>query len=207
MDSADTFRPATARWVLGTSTVVAVVLVVGLVRDPGPGLLLQLAWPALVLGAGWAVFWAPHLRVDDSGVLVRNVLRTVHLPWPSIQRVDTKYTLTLCTADLECQVWAAPVAGRHSAAKLGDDDLRGLPGSTYGGGGIRPSDALTSPSGQAAYLVRRRWDALRDTGHLGTGHLDLHPLDPSAARATVHWNTMELAVGVVLVLAAVGTLL
>lgn len=189
------FRPDSARWVLPVSGVVAGLAAWGVLAEGGLGAWRQLAWPLLLAGAGWLVFWAPHLRVDADGVVVRNVLRSVQVPWAALRAVETRFALTLCTDELECQVWAAPVPGRHAAARIGPDQLADLPASTYTGAGVRPGDALSTPSGQAGYLVRHHWGAARAAGAPEPG-----------SRAQVRWHLREVVVAVVLVVGAGSTL-
>ena len=46
-----------------------------------------------------------------------NVLRTIDLPWPAIQLVDTKWALTLVTAYGKFTAWAAPAPGGMASAR------------------------------------------------------------------------------------------
>jgi hypothetical protein len=77
---------------------------------------------ALVVGA-WllaggvvvhALFWRPAVVVDDDGVVLRNVLRDVQVPWSLLEGIDTRFTLTLLTPDGRHQSWAASAPGRPS---------------------------------------------------------------------------------------------
>ena len=70
---------------IAVGVLCAVAFVATLLEDPVVGLryLPALALPAVLV---WAVLGRPAVLVDDSGVELRNVLRTVHLPWPSILR-------------------------------------------------------------------------------------------------------------------------
>ncbi len=201
MVSADVveYRPAFGRVL---AVVVAVLglggLVTGLVADAGA------TWPyvapvVLVVLWVWAAYWRPAVLVSPAGVELRNVTRTIELPWPTIQRVDTRYALTLHTAYGDYAAWAAPAPSRARVATAGRDDVANLPGSTYGpGGSVRPGDLASSASGQAAIIVRARWEELRDAGVLD---------DPRLERATprVRWHAGTLAAIVVLIAASVLT--
>ena len=93
----DVFRPA---WGRVLSVLVAVVCAASLVvLAVADGWEAWRAVPplALVAGACWALFWRPAVVVSDGGVQIVNVLRTIVLPWPAIERVDTKWALTLFT--------------------------------------------------------------------------------------------------------------
>ncbi len=201
MVSADVveYRPAFGRVL---AVVVAVLglggLASGLVADAGatwpyvPPVLLVVAWV-------WAAYWRPAVLVSPAGVELRNVTRTVELPWPTIQRVDTRFALTLHTAYGEYAAWAAPAPGRSRVATSGRADMADLPSSTYGPGGtVRPGDLTSSGSGQAAALVRARWEELRDAGLLDDPRLE-------RARPRVRWHAGTLAAIVVLIAASALT--
>jgi hypothetical protein len=191
------FRPAFGRVL---AVVVAVLglggLVTGLVSDAGA------TWPyvapvLLVVVWVWAAYWRPAVRVSPAGVELRNVTRTIELPWPTIQRVDTRFALTLHTAYGDYAAWAAPAPSRSRVTTAARGDVENLPGSTYGSGGsVRPGDLASTASGQAAMIVRTRWEELREAGALD---------DPRVEHATprVRWHAGTLA-AIVLLIAASG---
>ncbi|GGL86469.1 PH domain-containing protein [Nakamurella endophytica] len=192
------YRPAFGKVL---AALVAVVCAVGLVvisaHDGVPGFARSAPWLLLAAGAAWALFWRPEVVVDDAGVHLANVLRTVDLPWPSIQRIDTKWALALTTRYGTYTAWAAPAPSRWAHRDLSPGDLRHLPESTYGAGAsIRPGDSPHSPSGQAALAVRRRWEELRDAGHLDDPRLEFD-------RPPVTWHRTTIAAAVVLVVLGV----
>lgn len=178
------FRPLFGRVLAGAIITLCLLGLVGtLVYDGVSGLGTIAPWLALVALMVWAAYWRPQVRVDDGGVHVVNVLRTIDLPWPAIQRIDTKWALTLVTAYGRYTAWAAPAPGGIATARAASRaSLKGLPESTYGpGGSVRPGDVPTSPSGAAAAEVRRRWEELRDAGHLDDPRLEF-------ARVPVRWH-------------------
>lgn len=167
---------------VAVAALCAVAWLVTLVQSPVDGLRWApaLALPALVV---WMVLGRPAVVVSDGGVELRNVVRTVHLPWTAIQRIDTKYALTLHTAYGTYGAWAAPAPSRVQTLDAGPQDLAHLPESTYIGG-ARPGDLITSASGQAAAHVRRRWESLRDAGLLDDPRLERD-------RPVVRWHVPE----------------
>lgn len=177
---------------LAVAAVSGIGLVLTLVEDPasalryGPVLVL---FPVVV----WVLLGRPAVVVSDAGVELRNVLRTIELPWPSIERIDTKYALTLYTAYGVYSAWAAPAPSRSQAMSATPGDVRHLPESSYVGGGVRPGDLPTSASGQAAAYIRTRWEALRDAGYLDDPRLERD-------RPRVRWHVVP-AVGVALLTA------
>ncbi len=174
--------------VLTIAVVALALLAVILMAAQGAAVyVLRFGWlVALVAFGTWALFWAPSVSVSDGGVTVRNVLRTIELPWPSIGAVDTKYALTLVTTFGTYTAWAAPAPGRH-ATLSSKSDLAHLPSSTFVNGTVRPGDDLRTDSGQAALIVRRRWEQLRDGGFLDNARLERE-------RPVTHWHWITIGV-------------
>ncbi len=131
------------------------VLAVGSVVSAGTAgaatLLASLPPAALFATVAWAAFWRPHVEVSDGAVVVVNTLRTVVVPWPTIEAVEGRYGLRLQTAFGPVTAWAAGApAGRQRA--------RGQ----------------ESP---AAHAVSSRLEALRAAGHLDDARLERDALD------------------------------
>lgn len=187
------FRPTFGR-VLTVGTIVIIALgIAGFAVAGDLDSLLRYSWPLLLVAAfAVALFWLPALDVSESEIVVRNVFSTIHVPWDAIQRIDTKYALTLYTASGTVTVWASPAPNRY-AAQLSARNDASLPGRSEGGA-IRPGDLLNTESGAAAYVIRTHWNELLEDGHIG---------DSSTARLVrePHWAT--IAVLGVLVLATV----
>lgn len=193
-------RPRFGRWLAGAAMgASALGAVTGLVDDAAA------TWRFLpLLGAvalfAWAAYWRPAVVVDPAGVELVNVSRTVRVPWPAVQTVETQWALTLRTAYGSYAAWAAPAPSSLRARQAGPQDYRHLPESTYGaGGGVRPGDLAHTDSGQAAAVVRRRWEELRDAGALDDPRLERD-------RPEVRWHTGTLAALVALVVTSVVTL-
>ena len=145
----------------------------------------------------WILFWSQSVTIDLSGVTVRNLLRSHEVSWPAIQRVDTKYALTLYTPTSKIVAWSAPQPGRFEALRTSQSDIRFLPESTYGaGGGIRPGDLPKSASGLAALYVRRYWEQLRDAGYLDSGVVE-------GTGVETHWLRRETIILCALLVVAV----
>ncbi len=151
---------------------------------------------ALFAFAMWAGYWRPAVRVDDDAVIVENVFRTIRVPFTRIQRIDTRFALTLYTPGMRVAAWAAPAPGRHSLMLARREQGQHLPESSYLAGTVRPGDLVGSESGAAAYIVRRRWEQLRDAG----------ALDETLGAVEVRLHTATIAVGVALIGAVVLSL-
>jgi hypothetical protein len=190
------FRPAFGRVLSIIVALIALGGLIGFVVAGDAGALIRYGWGLLLLGAvAFAVFWLPSLSVAEHEITVRNVFSTVHVPWTAIQRIDTKYALTLYTPRGKVTAWASPAPSRY-ASQVGpsrDVRLAARDGETS----IRPGDLISSQSGAAAYVIRRHWEELRDDGHL-----DSAVIEPGAFRREPHWATIA-----VLAVLAVATVL
>mgnify|MGYP006171753579 CR=1 FL=1 len=154
------------------TVVVGVVGVAMIVSgwSGGPGAVLRTIAPVtLLVAATWAAFWRPAVIVDQDAVTVRNVFSTEVIPFENIRRIDTRYALTLETTSGKVSAWAAPAPGRHRVLTAGRTEANYLPESTYLAGTVRPGDLITSDSGVAAAVIRRRWEELRGEGSIGDG--------------------------------------
>lgn len=178
-----TFRPAFGRVLSIVVAVIALAGLVGFVVSGDWGGLLRYGWGLALLGAlAVALFWLPSLSVAEHEITVRNVFSTVHVPWPAIQRIDTKYALTLYTARGKVTAWASPAPNRYAGQVSASRDAS-LPGAGLGGS-IRPGDLLSTASGAAAYVIRSHYDQLREDGHL-----DNPVVEEGAYRRDIHWVT------------------
>jgi hypothetical protein len=178
--------------------IVAVCLVSLLVQGD-PIVALRFA-PAFLTAAYlcWMLFWYPCVRVDASGVALVNLVRTVRVTWPAVAAIETKYALTVHTADAKYVAWAAPGPSRFASTRAAKAELKNLPESSYGAGGsIGLGDIPNSDSGLAALNIRRYWEQLQRAGHLGGG------LEGTGVTTT--WHRPQLVVlGVLVVLTVAG---
>ncbi|HEY4152900.1 MAG TPA: PH domain-containing protein [Pseudolysinimonas sp.] len=160
----------------------------------------------------WMLFWYPSVTVEPSGVTVRNPLRTFHVSWPAIVRIDTRYALTLfTTTSKKIVAWSAPSPSRYAGINTVRPDLSGLnPGAARSvdtddvglnppkADSVKLGDVPRSESGLAALHVRRAWAALRDAGYLDSGVLE-------GTGVTTNWNAVALgAAGILIVLSALA---
>lgn len=164
------FKARTNKWFAWLAWAVAAFGVAVTVASAGIAGLLSTAPLLLIAFLGWQFFWMPAVVVHDSGVTLDNPFRSVLVPWAALAHVDTRYALTLVTAEKSYAAWAAPAPGIWGGRNARPEDLRGLPDTSYGPGkSVRPGDLKTTDSGQAARLVRSRWQALVDAGTLAAG--------------------------------------
>jgi hypothetical protein len=186
------FRPTFGRVL---SVIVVVIAATGLIGSIISGEVLRFGWGMLLLAAvALALFWFPRLDVAEHEVTVRNVFSTIHIPWPAIQRIDTKYALTLYTLGGTVTVWASPAPNRYSGQSTRTTDARLA--AEAAGTNPRPGDMLSTPSGAAAFVIRRHWEDLREAGFL-----DAPVLEGGKLKRDIHWVT--IAVLAVLTIATV----
>jgi hypothetical protein len=194
------YRPVFGRVLAVVTMLVCAAAIVALFwSDAAAG--LRYVWGILLIAViAWALFWRPSLLVQAHGITVVNVLRTYFVPWPAIQQIDTRFSLTLHTSQHRVTVWAAPAPGRHRMLGLAREDFDGIGESARSEyGGLRPADAITTPTGNLAQVIRGHWEALRETGLLAHGE------DPEAE--TVTWHRATIAAIAVLAAATVIGLL
>ncbi|MEP6481126.1 MAG: PH domain-containing protein [Rhodoglobus sp.] len=145
---------------------------------------------ALLAFAAWLALWHPAVIVDDDDATLVNVIRTVVVPWSALIDVDTKYALTLRTPERAYSAWAAPAPGRAGAAMARRVE-RGRQPSGHRGTAVspRPGDLMASESGQAAYMVRTRWQELiaADSVETGIAH-------EVVVRTNWHWPSIAVLV-------------
>lgn len=179
-----TFRPLFGRVLAVVVGVVVVLGLAGFVVSGDAAALVRVAWgPLLVAVGAFALFWFPSVSVAEHEVTVRNVFSTVHVPWPAIQRVDTKWALTLYLPEgRKVAAWASPAPNRY-AAQVGATKDTKLAAKNQGGA-IRPGDLLETPSGAVAYVIRSHWEDLQASGALDAG------VEPGSVRRDWHWVTI-----------------
>lgn len=194
------FRPAFGRVLTIVIAVIALGALAGyLIAGDLLGLLRSGWWLLLMAAVVWALFWMPEVEVLEHAVIIRNPMSTWTVPWPAIQRIDTKWALTLFTERGRIEAWAAPASGRYTVFTLGPDDTK-VTESARVAGAIRPGDTLSSESGAAANHIRRHWEQLRDDGLLDGG------VEPATLRRTPNTRTIVL-LAVLLVASILGLVL
>ncbi|MBX3098373.1 MAG: PH domain-containing protein [Salinibacterium sp.] len=191
------FRPAFGRVLSVIVVVIAASGLAGYVVAGDLAGLVRYGWGLLLLAAvALALFWFPRLGVAEHEVTVRNVFSTVHLPWPAITLVDTKWALTLHTADRKVTVWASPAPNRYASQAATRSSAR-VASSNFA---PRPGDLLETQSGAAAFVIRHHWEDLRADGLLDAG------AEPGSVRRDIHWVTITV-LAVLAAATAVGILL
>lgn len=190
----EVFRSRSNKVLAGVAWLVAALGVVVTAVTDGPGALIG-AGPLLLIGfLGWLLFWMPAVVVHDGGITLENPFRSIMVPWAALVDVDTRYALTLVTPGKSYTSWAAPAPGIWGGRNARPEDLKGLPSATYGPAkSVRPGDLKSTDSGQAAQLVRSRWEALIESGSLQTGHAATTPVTVTRRWTAIGVTTLLLA--------------
>jgi hypothetical protein len=193
------FRPAFGRGLTVVVVVLGGAIVAFVAATSGASdALATVPWVLLFATACWAIFWNPRVVVSDGGVRLVNVTRTIDVPWPAITDVETRYALTLVTAYGRFAAWAAPAPGAGSALRTA---MRSRPRSDDGRvEAVTMGEIPGTASGDAAAIVRRRWDRLRADGFLADPRLEFD-------RPPIRWHWQIALVVAGLAALSVGTLI
>jgi hypothetical protein len=195
MDETVTLRPRFGRI---PAASVALIAAAGIVAICVSGDLTQFRYIGILLllaFLSWLTYWRPAVILSPAGVEFINLFRTRRITWPAIQRIETKYALTIHTEAGKFTAWAAPSPSRFAAGRVSKRDVTGLPESTYSAQKrVGLGDLPNSDSGIAALQVRRRWEGYRDAGLLDS---------PDGTGVVTTWHRASLAVFAALVLACV----
>ncbi|MFV0372821.1 PH domain-containing protein [Microbacterium sp.] len=188
------FRPR-GGVVLAAAAVVMCAVTLGYIGvTDGLGGVLRWGWPIVALAwAAWLLFIRPSVTVTDGFVEIDNVFRSARVPWGDLADVQTRFALTVHTADGRgIRAWAAPAPSARRALGTRREEVSRTPGD---GQTRRPSDAEGTESGDAATLVRRAIERHRRSG--GTDR-------PGGTVRT--WHRGLLATTILLAAAAVWSL-
>jgi hypothetical protein len=169
-----TYRPLFGRILSVAIAVLGAGAVASSVVAGDPLFALRSVAPiGLIVTLVFAAFWFPSVSVRADEIEVRNVFSTHHVPWAAIRRIDTKWALALETDRGTVSAWASPAPGRYSIIGTTRGDVTGTASSARAAGSsVRPGDALSTPSGAIAHVIRTHWEELRDDDLLdapGTG--------------------------------------
>lgn len=175
----ETFRPTFGRLIAGTLIAGCAFAALSLITEGVKPVVRVWPWLALVGLVGWALYWRPKVVVNAGGVRVVNVFRTIDIPWPAIQEIETKWALTISTAFGNVRAWAAPAPGRQLMRRAEPADRK--IGGYRGGDVVRTGDLLQSESGAAAQIIRQRLLHHRKAGHLDEAKLEFDHLP-------IHWH-------------------
>jgi hypothetical protein len=103
----ETFRPRLAPMLAVTWYVIAAFGAYDLIRrGDGREVPVGLVILALITIVVYAIAQRPAVIAGPSGVLLRNVVRDVWLPWHAVKSIEAKWSLSVATQDRTFVSWA-----------------------------------------------------------------------------------------------------
>lgn len=171
--AADTITIASRTTRALSSIVIAVVLISIVVAVVKGGIELwnipPLAFIALV---AWAVYWMPAVIVSYQNVVLRNVIRTITIPWTEVEQVDTRFGLGVVADGRTYRAWTGTTP--WSRPRRSDiQSARVMPGAERMVERLHAKEAeivaeneRVNRAGEATTIVAGRWDEIRAEGLL-----------------------------------------
>lgn len=167
---------------------------------------------ALVAAVLWALLWAPRVVLRPHGVDVRNIWRSVYLPFAAIERVRLGAMIRFDVVDdrdraRTITAWNAPGLGRDKMLRHADPRVISSRGAQPGDGVRRrlsPGERLENDQkASRSAIIRDRWQAARQSSEtLGQA------LGASDGRVQTRVNGLVIGVlGVLLVACLVNVLI
>lgn len=147
-------------WVV--AAVMLLSLIAGAIQSGFWSVAVSIAPASLVVFLSWLLFYNPRVEVSEQGVKLINVFRETFISFGAIDRIDTRWALTLYSGAAKYTAWGAVAPGRHTSFFATRDQGSHLPESTYLAGTVRPGDLVNSDSGAPAAYIRRLWEEARD---------------------------------------------
>ncbi len=157
------FRPRGGVVLAAVAIAICAVALIWLTVTEGATGLLLWSWPLIAFAwLAYLLYIRPSVTVTDGFVEIVNPFRTHRVPWGDVDRVESRYALTLRTSGGNViRAWAAPAPGARQALSTRREDVKHTPGEDDT---RRPSDAEGTASGDAATLVNRQLSAYRRAG-------------------------------------------
>ena len=135
--------------------VTGLFLLASLVRSwadyPRP---LFAAWVVFGLAVAWAVFVRPVVRFDIGGVTLRNLVRDVHIPWPAVTDVSSRWNLKVFAGDQSYTAWALSSEPERPGRGSGGMFRMPVPGRLNGVASPKPKPSTTVPKANAQSVAR-----------------------------------------------------
>ena len=114
------FRQLTAQVAGWFLVVVAVGLALLSVLEGVDGKVEILLWAAAVALVAWVVLLRPSLQLSQDGVHIHNLVRDVHMPWPQVDVLESRWNLKVFTPDDDgYSAWAISAQRPRASAPEG----------------------------------------------------------------------------------------
>jgi len=155
---------------------------------------LFVAWVIFGMAVAWSVFVRPAVLLDTDGVLIRNILRDIHIPWNRLTGVSSRWNLSVSAGDKSYTAWALSAQPERPRRAPGRMFRMPMPGQLEGvsTADARPPSAVPKVTAQTvARSIRAAKEEFDDA--VAQGQL------PSASEVPVRVTWMLLAIVVLLV--------
>ncbi|MEN9713656.1 MAG: hypothetical protein RLZZ164_320 [Actinomycetota bacterium] len=165
MTNVTIFRPKGNYIWAAAALLLDVLFVVQVLFYPADQNLLISLGVALAAAAGAYLLWLrPKLELGDTSLRVVNPTHTTVIAYGDIVELQTKWSLLIIHSGGSTRVWVAPASGRMRWVGGRIDNVAratyNLPTVNESGDAIPVSESVSSDSGLAALLIRRRIDQL-----------------------------------------------
>jgi len=202
----DVYGSVPGRVLTAATALTVVVLVASLVGEaPARDVVLAASLGGLAVLVVWAALGRPEVEVSDGTIVLRNVLQTVTIPWPTVVRTQADWSLVVHTTGGRFTAWAAPRSSGtvRALVRRRSDDVVAASGDPVpagpGDGGRRRRPASAE---SVAAAIDGRLAVLRAAGHLDDAE---RAVAEHGLRPTVVWHRATIAGAVALALLAAAT--
>jgi hypothetical protein len=153
------FRQRSSLGLAAVCVVTGLILLVSLARNWADYPRAMFAsWVVFALAVTWSVFIRPAVLLGVEGVMVRNVLRDVYIPWAALTEVKSRWNLKVFAGDRGYTAWAISSQVERprvsSGAVLGKLSPRRLEGQ-FGADAGRSTTALKVTAATVARSIQR----------------------------------------------------
>jgi hypothetical protein len=153
------FRQRSSLGLAAVCVVTGLILLVSLARNWADYPRAMFAsWVVFALAVTWSIFIRPAVLLGVEGVMVRNVLRDVYIPWAALTEVKSRWNLKVFAGDRGYTAWAISSQVERprvsSGAVLGKLSPRRLEGQ-FGADAGRSTTALKVTAATVARSIQR----------------------------------------------------
>lgn len=121
------FRQRSTLGLAAVCGATGLILLLSLARNwadyPRP---LSTSWVLLGLALVWSVFVRPAVLISAEGVIVRNILRDVHIPWDRLTYVESRWNLKVFAGERGYTAWAISAQMERPKVRIASGGMFGM---------------------------------------------------------------------------------
>ncbi|GGM45724.1 PH domain-containing protein [Microbacterium saperdae] len=157
-EGARTLRAPSGVITMVLTGALALFLLVDAVARGGWGQMLLLApWVLLGLWIIYELSFVSHVRMDDGGVVVQNMLRRTSFGWGRVRDVDMRWQLVFSLEDdTDVTCFGGPAHARQRRSRMREEDEQKVPAGVRDLTEIR--DRWQAADSTENGAIRRTWD-------------------------------------------------